>query len=350
MTTTEERPAWMPDKPRSEWTTKDLLLIADELRPRSQQRQLGMSDLGGCERRVGYTLAGVEPTDNGSSLQAVMGTAIHESVDGTLKRLQELGFIPAEDLVEHEVTFAGVLGHLDRYESATRRLIDVKTTSSRWLEHVKVHGPDEDHEWQTNFYAAALIILGYQVDEIVIDYIARDTGEEHRVTLTPDPAVVRKALDWLNNIRATDLEWLPRKYAPTSAFCGNCRFFTTCWGAPRTEAGERDLRVALYIDDPDGARWAQQLFEARAAKNAAVKLEEEAKGALGHLRPNEEGVASVDVGFRLPLTFRVKQVTRLDVAQVRADYAAAGAAVPEKTKPEVSIGFGPAIEKAQDSE
>src|SRR6476646_9461433 len=109
----------------TEQTTAELLLEWDARRPRSKQEEIGMSDLGGCRRRAGYRLLGVKPTNTSSSVQAVMGTSIHAAVQAILSELARPG-----DLVEEEVRFAGVLGHIDRYEAAEARLIDVKTTSS----------------------------------------------------------------------------------------------------------------------------------------------------------------------------------------------------------------------------
>lgn len=55
-----------------ERTTADLLLEWDRSRPRSRQRELGWSELGGCRRRAGYRLAGVEPTNPGGDRKSVV--------------------------------------------------------------------------------------------------------------------------------------------------------------------------------------------------------------------------------------------------------------------------------------
>src|SRR5688500_9717342 len=128
-----------------------------------------MSEVGGCHRRAGYRLAGVAPTNPGGSVQAVMGTAVHAAVETVFHEMQDAGLIPAEDLVEHEVRFAGVLGHLDRYRSATAEVCDTKTTTGRWLDHIMVNGPDLAHLWQTHLYGAGLIRSGRPVRRVVID-------------------------------------------------------------------------------------------------------------------------------------------------------------------------------------
>jgi len=316
----------------AERTTADLLLAWDATRPRSKQTEFGMSELGGCRRRAGYRLHGQEPTNPGGSVQAVMGTAIHDAVSRVLTALAEPG-----DLVEHEVTFAGILGHLDRYEAATGRLIDVKTTSSRWLDHIKVHGPGQSHRWQVNAYAAALISTGRPVHEVVIDYLARDTGEQYRWTGAFNPQSVRDALAWVTVVRETELDMLPRDYAPGSAFCEHCPFRDVCWEG---SVPGRDPRSVLYVEDPDAQGWAKKLWQARQDKKDAECREDEARGALDALRPDESG-SVVDVGWDKALRWTVTYPERLDTAAVKAEYAKAGAKPPVKVseKPAVRLDF-----------
>lgn len=329
MTTTERT---------EELTTAQLLLEWDARRARSQQAEIGMSEVGGCQRRAGYRLAGTTPTNRGSSVQAVMGTAVHAAVEQVFREMQEAGLIPADDLVEFEVRFAGVLGHLDRYEARTQRIRDTKTTSDRWLQHIKIYGASEQHLWQTHLYAAAVMQTGRRVREIIIDYLARDTGDDHQEIVPFDTKHVRDAMRWLENIRTTPLEMLNRDYEPDSSFCGNCPFFKTCWGGA---VPNRDLRSVLLVEDPDKEKWARQLFEARAAKKIAEALEAEAKGALDGLRPVTEGTSDlIDVGFEHLLRWTVTTPKRLDTEAVKREYAKAGAKPPYKdSKPTVKLEF-----------
>lgn len=307
-------------------TTAELLLEWDQRRPRSRQRQLGMSEVGGCRRRAGYRIAGTEPSNASGSVQAVMGTAVHAAVESVYAEMQAAGLIPAGDLVEHEVTFAGILGHLDRWIEADATLVDTKTTSDRWLQHIKVHGPSRDHVWQTHLYAAALIAQGKPVRRIVIDYLARDTGNDHQAVIEFRPAVVGEALEWLDTVRSTPLVYLNRDYEPDSSFCEHCPFRDTCWAGG---VAERDPRSVLYIEEPDAAKWADQLWRAREAKAAATALEAEAKGALDALRPiSEKGSQVVDIGYRLPLKWTITEPVRIDSKAVRAEYAKTGATPP----------------------
>lgn len=318
-------------------TTAQLLLAWDQRRARSQQTELGMSEVGGCRRRAGYRLAGVAPTNSGGSIQAVLGTAIHTVVETVFRDLQDAGLIPAEDLVEHEVRFAGVKGHLDRYDSLRAEVDDTKSVAGRRLDHIRANGPDRQHVWQSHLYAAALVKEGRPVRSIVIDYIARDTGEDHQEYLPFDTQHVRDALDWLKYVRETPLELLPRDHAPSSAFCGGCPFRDLCWsgGIPG-----RDPRSVLYVDDPNGQEWARKLDEARADKADAARREDEAKGALDALRPNESGRSDiVDVGYPKGLRWTVTTETRIDTDAVRAEYEEAGMRPPETHNQKTTLRF-----------
>lgn len=315
-------------------TTSELLLRWDRQRPRSQQREIGMSELGGCRKRAGFRLAGTEPTDAGGSVQAVLGTAIHDAIASVLSTTADPG-----DLVEHKVEFAGIVGRIDRYETAASRLIDVKSTSSRWLDHIKIHGPGKGHRYQTAGYAAALIKQGHPVSKIRIDYIARDTGEEWQHERDFSVTEVGEALAWLAEVRDAPLDMLPRDYAPDSPFCQHCPFLTVCWDGGVIG---RDVRSVLYVNDPDAARWAEQLWQARQDKKAAEEREQEARGALDAIRPNDQGTEIVDVGWRLPLRWTVTRSNRLDTAAVKAEYAKAGAAPPMKeAAPTIKVDFAP---------
>jgi CRISPR/Cas system-associated exonuclease Cas4 (RecB family) len=319
-------------------TTADLLLAWDRRRARSQQREMGMSEVGGCQRRAGYRLAGADPVDSSGSIQAVMGTAIHGAVEQVFREMQAAGEIPADDLVEHEVRFAGILGHLDRYDSVNAEVDDTKTTTQRRIDYIKIHGADRAHRWQIMLYAAALIQEGRPVRRVVIDYIARDTGNTHPVPLPFDPTAVKEALAWVKNIRDVgDPEFLNRDYAPDSAFCQGCPFRTPCWG---DAVPNRDPLTVLFVDDPDALKWAKQLAKARGLKKAAERLEKEAKGALDAIRPNTTGKSDpVDVGYSKALQWTVSPVSRLNTDAVRAEYAKTGVQPPMNKTTEIKLGF-----------
>ncbi len=270
-------------------TTSELLLRYDRDSARSRQDEFGMSEVGGCRRKAGYRLAHTPPSDAGGSVQAAMGKAIHDAIDATLTKLAGAGGTQGIELTR-EVRFAGLLGHFDRYEKP--RVVDTKSTSSRWLEHLMLVGPDLHDVWQVHLYGAALIKEGYEVTEVQIDYIARDTGDEWTWVGLFEPRHVRDALIWLKNVRETDLEMLPRDYLPSSKMCHSCKFASLCWPYGLEGRGAAKVLVS-QVGGVDKA--AQELWEARQAKKAAEAKEKVARAALEDARPLE-GIGTVDAG------------------------------------------------------
>jgi hypothetical protein len=319
------------------YTLTRLLLEGDTRRPRFQQRELGMSAVGGCRRHAGYVLAGTEPTDPSASMQAVLGTAIDEAVSCTVRLFQSEGLIPAEDLVQHEVRYAGVLGHLDWYRSADACVDDTKTVPRKQqLGLIQRRGPSQQHRWQVSLYGAGLIKQGRPVRQVALTYLARDTGDEYRWVAPFDPGLVGEALAWLDIVRTVPLEQLPRDHDPDSQPCSWCPFRTACWGE---RVDGRDPRAVLFTDNPDAAYWAQQLADARAAKSDAEKLEKQAKGALKAIDPGNK--TPIDVGLPELLRFNRYPVERFDEDAARKEYEAAGAPPPMKVTWQTRIEFVP---------
>lgn len=260
-------------------STAELLLLGDQLRERTQQLEIGMSDLGACRRRTGYKIHKTVPVNKRGSVVAAMGSAIHDSVN---RAIVNLGL---ENLTaEQEVEYAGIKGHFDRTED-DKVMVDLKSTSSRYLEHIKLHGADHNHIWQVSCYAAARIQQGYPISHIRIDYLARDTGEEYQWPdengRPLDPQDIRDALNWLKVVRDTPLDALPRDYEPDSTFCRGCPYGGVdgglCW---ENHTPGRDMRSVLFVEDPDAQKWADELWDARQAEKSAKTRAARAKGAL----------------------------------------------------------------------
>lgn len=262
-------------------TTSALLLLADTQRPRSKQRAIGLSEIGGCRRRAGYKLAGVEPVNIVGSVQAVFGSAIHDAVANAVRQLNRPG-----DLVEEEVEFAGIKGHLDRYEADTQTVVDVKTTSARWMEHIRLHGPSRGQRWQVSLYAAGLATKGIPVTTCRIDFLVRDSGNEYTIEWLFDPQDVKDALEWLREVRATPIPMLPRDEEPDSVVCRGCPFGGAdggiCW---RGYVPDRDFRSVYLAEGVNAADAAEGLFKIRKEIKDLERRADRFKGILDGERP-----------------------------------------------------------------
>jgi hypothetical protein len=306
-------------------STAELLLRADWQRPRTRQTSLGMSDLGGCRRRAGYQVHGYPPEKPSGSVQAVIGTAVHDAVDAALVKMRDEGLIPADSIINEEVRFGGVLGHPDLYVRPVLR--DVKTVGyDLQVANYRLNGPPKRHLWQVMTYAAALIVQGLPVDEVQLDYLVRDSGNTFLWSGPFDYGRVLEAMQWLSQIRETPLEWLARDFAPDSPQCRHCPFSGACWEG---HVVDRDKRSVFVVEDKDAIGWAEKLEDARSRKRQAEKDEALAKGALDGLRPNGRGRGEVQLeGFPYVLRWTVSSRHSLDTEAVREDYARAGGRPP----------------------
>ncbi len=306
-------------------STAELLLRWDWERPRSQQRALGFSDLGSCRRQAGYKLHGYPPEKPSGSIQAVMGTAVHDAVDNALVLMRKQGLLPHDSVINEEVRFGGLTGHPDLYVDGICR--DTKTIGyDAQLANYKLNGPPRRHLWQVMTYAAALIVSDRPVHTVQLDYLVRDSGNSWMWEGPFDYGAVYEAMQWLEQIRETDLDMLARDYAPDSAVCRGCSFFNRCWDG---HVLDRDERSAILVEDHDAVGWAVKLEDARARLKEAKEAESLAKGVLDALRPNSEGRGEVKLdGFDKILRWTVSSRKNLDADAVRQDYARGGSKPP----------------------
>ena len=306
-------------------TATELLLAMDAARPRTQQREMGISGLGKCRRRAGYQVQGYDP-DPGyqtGGIQAVLGTAIHQALAEAAAR--ELPGAEPESL---EVEFGGLVGHPDLYYLRTVR--DNKTLGyAMQVENRRQSGPAMSERWQVHVYGAALILAGWPVERVEIDYLARDSGDEYLFAEDFSVDVVAQAMAWLHDVRTSPVELLPRDFRPDSATCRGCQFFGRFWD---TERGKDDRHV-LFADDPDAAGWARRLEEARRVRKWAEQQEADCKGALDHLRgvgrPGESQEVAVPGLDGQVLRFSVQRGKESpDMGLIALDYQRAGARPP----------------------
>ena len=180
---------------------KELLLHVlhsqDASRDRSTQTEVGPSEIGGCRRKVWYRLnAQPHTNENQSKLAAIMGTAIHATIEEAITKLDP----EAKDyLVETEVSYDGMKAHVDLFVPSTGAVIDWKTSKIKNLGYF----PSNQQRWQVQLYGYLLSKNGYQVNTVNLVAIARD-GEEKDVKVHSEPydeTMAHAALLWLENVK-----------------------------------------------------------------------------------------------------------------------------------------------------
>ena len=129
---------------------KDLLIKVlkdkDAGRSRSTQKQVGPSELGGCRRKVWYRLNDQpETNDNELKLAAIMGTAIHATIEEALELADPTG---EKYVVETEVEYNGMKAHIDLWIPETGDVVDWKTVKVKNLSYF----PSTQQRWQVQVY------------------------------------------------------------------------------------------------------------------------------------------------------------------------------------------------------
>lgn len=147
---------------------------ADNNSARSLQTALGPSEIGDpCERRIGYSLAGVTPVNfRADPWAAIVGTAIHQWLEGAVNKyqaeVQDLGWKTETTLKIDDY----VKGHTDLYVPPD--VIDYKSKSKDALEKIRKEGPKEREILQGHLYGLGHYRAGRAVRDIVLVFIPRD--------------------------------------------------------------------------------------------------------------------------------------------------------------------------------
>jgi CRISPR/Cas system-associated exonuclease Cas4 (RecB family) len=229
---------------------KELLLhvlhAQDASRDRSQQTEVGPSEIGGCRRKVWYRLnAQPHTNDNQSKLAAIMGTAIHAAIEDAIGAIDPEG---KEYLVETEVAFGDMKAHVDLFVPSTGAVIDWKTSKVKNMSYF----PSNQQRWQVQIYGYLLSKNGYEVKTVNLVAIARDGNEKDvKVHTEPyDEVMALAALTWLENVKASKELPAPEKDA---SFCKDyCQYYDAteqmgCGGLKK----ERIVLSEVVIEDEE---------------------------------------------------------------------------------------------------
>ena len=163
-------------------------------RPRSNQVQIGPSELGGCRRKVWYRLNDQPETNDAElKLAAIMGTAIHSAIESAFAGDNSI-------VLEQTVEYNGMKAHVDAFVPETGDVIDWKTVKAKNLSYF----PSQQQRWQVQVY-------GYLIDKagkgkprtVNLVAIPRD-GDERDIKVHSeayDESIALEALSWLEAIK-----------------------------------------------------------------------------------------------------------------------------------------------------
>ena len=227
---------------------KELLLHVlhsqDASRDRSQQTEVGPSEIGGCRRKVWYRLnAQPHTNENQSKLAAIMGTAIHAAIEEAIGAIDPEG---KEYLVETEVAYGDMKAHVDLFIPSSGAVVDWKTSKIKNLGYF----PSNQQRWQVQLYGYLLSKNGYEVKTVNLVAIARDGSEKDiKVHTEPyDEVMALAALSWLANVKASTVLPEPEK---DQSFCKDyCQYYDVteqmgCGGLKK----ERIVLSEVVIED-----------------------------------------------------------------------------------------------------
>jgi hypothetical protein len=151
---------------------RDLVMTAAASTPRSQQAELGPSEIGQvCRRRLAYRIAGTPSVNHPDPLKALIGTDFHEGMARSIKRIDQAH----RYLVEHPVTYRGIFGTVDLYDTWRHRLVDWKTSETKRIRRYAMQDDiPVNYRVQTAIYAEGLRSVGYPVAHVALVFLPRD--------------------------------------------------------------------------------------------------------------------------------------------------------------------------------
>ena len=218
----------------------------DKSRPRSQQKELGVSSIGGCARAAYFVLNSWDKENETIKLPALM-----------------------------EVKHDGLMGHIDLWIPSIGAVVDWKTTKKAGLSYF----PSNQQRWQVQLYGYLLTKNDHEVKTVTLVAIPRDGDERDIVIHTEEysEAVALEALAWLENVKAMTEPPAPENYA---SFCSlYCNFYgESCGGKGKVQAVET-LSDSVIISAAENYVLAdKQIKELTAKKDDAKAVLENVDG------------------------------------------------------------------------
>jgi len=268
---------------------QDFLLKAlteqDNARGRSQQVEIGPSQVGDCRAKVWLQLQGTKKENATLKLPAMLGSSIHKGIEQAFSRLDPFGdAFELEIEVEHE----GLKGHIDLYIPASGAVVDWKTTKVKNLSYF----PNRQQRWQVHLYGWLLIKTGRECNTVSLVGIPRD-GDERSIKVHTEPydeAIAQEALTWLAELK--EMKSRPAPERDAVSFCQHyCEFFgKSCLGKEKAVADDPH-----FIEDESAIKAALRYLEI----GSQVKTLEDEQNALKSLLEGVSGITpeGVSVGW-----------------------------------------------------
>lgn len=151
----------------------EIILWAQRHSRRSQQVALGCSEVGhGCDRRLAYRMAGMEPVHHGGDpWPAIVGTSIHTWLENAINDFQAVHGTK-EWFTEMEVYPSPLVkGHTDLYRQGL--VLDLKNPSSDNMKKLRADGPSEQYVTQVQLYGLGHERAGRLVERVGIVALGR---------------------------------------------------------------------------------------------------------------------------------------------------------------------------------
>ena len=246
---------------------------------RSQQKQVGPSEIGGCRRSTWLRINDFPRTNpNTLRLAAIMGTAIHTYIEQAFARQD-----PFEEryVLEAEVEYEGLMGHVDMYDKEKKEVIDWKTIKKSNASRF----PSKQQITQVQLYGYLMNKTGTEVKTVTLVAIPRD-GDERDIIFHSEPydeSIALAGLTWLKEVR----EMKEAPPAEKDAFF--CRNYCSFYDATGTEgcAGKgKEQAESELINDSQVSLFAKHYLE---INEQITDLEKEKEGIKAML----EGVSGV---------------------------------------------------------
>ena len=142
--------------------------------PRSKQRSIGPSEVGGdCERKIGYRLLGVDSVNEPDTWLAQIGTAVHAHLASIYEEANK-AYDNKRYLIEHRIQVTDELGgSCDLVDLENKVVIDWKVVGDSSLKRYKKDGVGNQYRTQAHLYAYGLLREGRDIEDVAIVFLPR---------------------------------------------------------------------------------------------------------------------------------------------------------------------------------